>query len=102
VPGPGSTKAPLDQYIDGSTVNNGLVGFAGQAAIVPDGSYIFLSSAYLQYSTGGTFTVPADPAETDLWGCPAVDVHASDTTVGFKTAATSTASKDKLGYIILP
>lgn len=102
VPGPGSTKQALNVYIDGSTTNNGLVGFAGQAAVVPDGSYIFLSAPYLQYSTGGGFTVPTDPTATDPYACPAVDVAASDTTVGFKTAATRTATKDKLGYIILP
>ena len=37
VPGPGYTEAALDVYIDGSTPNNGRVGFGGQAAIVPDG-----------------------------------------------------------------
>ena len=104
VPGPGYTKAALDQYIDGSTANNGLVGFAGSLDVVPDDSYVFLADAYLQYSAGGaTFTVPEDPDAEDTYGCPAWDVDCSAGTVGFKTATTrSDTTATTVGYIILP
>jgi len=104
VPGPGSTKAATGQYIDGSTTNNGLVGFAGTMAARDDGSYLFLANSYLQYSTGSaSFTVPADPQGTDTYGTPAWDVDCSQNTVGFKTAATRTQNTaTKIGYIILP
>lgn len=104
VPGPGYTKAPLNQYIDGSTVNNGLAGFGGSLDIVPDDSYVFLANSYLQYSTGGaTFIVPADPEDEDPYACPAWSVDCSLDTVGFKTATTrSDNTATKVGYIILP
>jgi len=94
---------PLDQPIDGSTANNGLVGFAGGMCVTPSGNYVFLSDWYLQYSPAtAIFTVPADPDGSDSYGCPAWDVDCSDDTVGFKTAATRTSSTDKtVGYIIL-
>ena len=104
VPGPGSTKAGLDDYIDGSTGNNGLVGFADSMTVTPDGGYVFLADWYLQYSTSGaSFVVPVDPGGTDPYACPAWDVHSSDGLVGFKTAADRSDSSDTtLGYIVLP
>lgn len=103
VPGPGFTKAALDQYIDGSTENNGLVGFGASMCVVPNDSYVFLADSYLQYSTGGaSFVVPADPAGADSYGTPAWDVDASINTVGFKTANTRSDNTDTtVGYIIL-
>ena len=103
VPGPGFTKAALDQYIDGSTTNNGQVGFAGSLCVTPDGKYIFLADTYLQYSTGGAaFVVPKDPENLDPWACPASDIYCSVNTVGFKTSATATSGTDQtVGYIRL-
>ena len=103
VPGPGFDKAPLDQYIDGSTTNNGLVGFAGGMCVTPSGSHVFLSDSYLQYSTGtAIFTVPPDPDGSDPYACPAWSVDCSSNTVGFKTAEKRTSGTDKtVGYIIL-
>ena len=103
VPGPAFDKAPLDQYIDGSTPNNGLVGFAGGMCVTPSGNYVFLSDWYLQYSNANAaFTVPPDPDGTDPYACPAWDVDCSSNTVGFKTAETRTSGTDRtVGYIIL-
>ena len=102
-PGPGYTKAALDNQIDGSTNNNGLVGFAGDLCIVPDGSYIFMSGAYLQYSPGtAVFTVPVDPEGIDPYACPAWDIDCSSNTVGFKTAHSYAGDAESVGYIILP
>ncbi|MFH1418054.1 MAG: hypothetical protein ABII12_07205 [Planctomycetota bacterium] len=105
MPGPGSTKAALDQYIDGSTGNNGYVGFGGSMTVTPDGAYVFLSDGYLQYSLGtAVFVVPPDPNASDPYGTPAWDVHCTEAnTVGFKTASDRSAtSTTKVGYIVLP
>ncbi|MBN2448402.1 MAG: hypothetical protein JXO22_16870 [Phycisphaerae bacterium] len=104
VPGPGFSKAAMDDYIDGSTTNNGLVGYAGSLCVVPDDSYVFLGGWYLQYSTGGaSFVVPADPEGADTYGTPAWDVDCSAKLVGFKTATTrSDNTETTVGYIILP
>jgi hypothetical protein len=102
-PGPGFTKAALGSSIDGSTTNNGMVGFAGTMTITPNGNHIFLANSYLQYSSGNaSFVVPDDPAGGDPWACPAWDIDATNKTVGFKTAASRSASTEtKLGYIVL-
>jgi len=103
VPGPGFTKAALDQYLDGYTPNNGQVGFASDVSITPDGGYIFLSGAYLQYSTAGvSFVVPADPNGVDPYGCKAWKIDSSSNTVGFQTSMTYAGGDKVLGYIILP
>ena len=104
VPGPGFAKPAPDQYIDGSTINNGRVGYGGDVCVTPDGDYVFLSGAYLQYSPGTTaFTVPADPEGVDPYACPAWDIDCSNNTVGFKTATTRSGTTDTtVGYIILP
>jgi hypothetical protein len=103
LPGPGFAKPAADQYIDGSTPNNGSIGYGADVAIVPNGSYIFLSGAYLQYSSGDTsFTVPADPNGVDPYGCKAWNVDCSSNTVGFKTSMTFAGSDRQVGYIILP
>ena len=103
VPGPSFDKHALNDYIDGSTGNNGLVGFAGTMCITPDGSKLFLADWYLQYSNANTsFVVPKDPDGTDPWACPAWDIDCSADTVGFKTATDRTLSQDTtLGYIVL-
>jgi len=106
LPGPGFTKAASGNQIDGSTDNNGWVGYAGSMGIVPGGdyeNYVFLADSYLQWSTGGVnFTVPADPDGTDPYACPAWDVDTSSSVVGFKTATTrSDNTETKVGYIIL-
>lgn len=105
IPGPAFAKPALAQYIDGSTTNNGMKGFAGSLCMTPNGNLIFLGNSYLQSSTGNTtFTVLADPAGTDAYGCPAWAVDCSSNTVGFMTAATRTsaATTRTIGYIRLP
>jgi hypothetical protein len=99
------TSAALDDFIDGSTPNNGLVGYGSTITVTADGSRWFIagdedigSGDYLQTSTGGAFTVVPDPLDQDELGCPATDVHASDNTVAFKTGE---GSEVKVGYIIL-
>lgn len=105
LPGPDFAKVATGNRIDGSTTNNGTVGFAGSMCMVPSGDfedYIFLAGPYLQYSPGTTtFTVPADPQGADPWATPAVDIHCSDNVVGFKTATTKTDANKTVGYIIL-
>jgi hypothetical protein len=103
VPGPGFDKAPLDNPIDGSTSNNGYVGFAADMCVTPSGSHVFLSDSYLQHSTGSAlFTVPPDPDGTDSYGTPAWDVDCSNDLAAFKTAEKTTSGTDKtVGYIIL-
>jgi len=95
MPGPGSDKAAVDQPIDGSTGNNGYVGFGGSMS---------LSDGYLQYSAGNAvFAVLPDPDGSDVYGTPAWDAHCSANTVAFKTASDRSASSTtKVGYIVLP
>lgn len=114
VPGPGSTKASLGQFINGSSASDGMIGFAQTAAIRPTGSFLFLSGTgslgsgdYLQVSTGGvSFTVPPDPAGVsggDPLGLPGTDVTASTNTVAFKTGTTvASGTNTTVGYAILP
>lgn len=104
MPGPDSTKAAMNQYIDGSTVNNGLVGYGGSLSMTPGGEYVFLSDGYLQYSGGdAAFVVIPDPDASDVYGTPAWDVHCSANTVAFKTASDRSADTNtKVGYIVLP
>ncbi len=104
IPGPGSTKAALDQYIDGSTTNNGSVGFGQSMCITPNSDYMFLSDGYLQFSLGNaSFVVPPDPNGEDAYGTPAWDVHCTNYTVAFKTASDrGLNTTTKVGYIILP
>lgn len=98
------TKVSLDNYIDGSTTNNGLVGFGATMTIPPSGGYVFLADWYLQYSTGDTsFVVPDDPEGVDSWGCPAWDVDSSDDVVAFKTSSNrSDNTTTTVGYVLLP
>ena len=72
--------------------------------IPPNGDYVFLADWYLQYSLGdASFVVPDDPNGEDPYACPAWDIDSTNNTVGFKTAATRSATTEtKLGYIILP
>lgn len=104
MPGPDSAKAALDQFIDGSTANNGLLGFGGSISVTPDGQYVFLSDGYLQYSEGdATFIIVADPDGTDAYGTPAWDVDCSENLVAFKTAADQASmASTRVGYIVLP
>ena len=69
IPGPAFTKAALGNRIDGSTTNNGTVGFAGTMAMRPNGDYVFLANAYFQYSLGdASFVVPGDQNGEDPLG----------------------------------
>lgn len=104
MPGPDSTKAPLDQYIDGSTVNNGLMGFGGSLSVTPGGEYVFLSDGYLQFSNlDAAFAIVPDPNDSDPYGTPAWDVHCSATIVAFKSASNRSATTTtSVGYIVLP
>lgn len=91
---PGVTLAPDKDsatQIDGSTDNNGFVGWASTMAITPDGSKIFIAGhesigqgEYLQYGTGGAFTVLQSADSPSDWGFSASDVSASNNTVAFK------------------
>ena len=110
VPGPGATLAG-NTMIDGSTANNNFVGWGQTCDITPGGNYTFIGGwgdmgqgGYLQYSTGGTFTVIADPTGGDAWGCPGTDPTCSDKFCGFKTGASTTTSCDEtqVGYVLLP
>ena len=104
IPGPGFSKAALDVRIDGSTTNNGSVGFASTMCMTPNSAYVFLAGGwYLQYSAGtASFTVPDDPKGEDVYGCPAWDIDCTDNTVGFKTALDRTEdTSTKVGYIVL-
>lgn len=104
MPGTTFAKPPTDQFIDGSTANNGLVGYGASMSVTPSGNYVFLSDGYFQYSTGDvSFTVPADPDAGDPYGCPAWDVDSSADTVGFKCGADRTQTTNTtVGYIVLP
>ena len=108
VPGPGATLAG-DSEIDGSTTNNGFFGWSQACSVTPDGAFAFLSGTgsigsgeFLQVSTGGAFTLPADPDGSSEYGLPATDVVTSATLVGFKTGDGTTAgASTKVGYIRL-
>ncbi|MCH8253153.1 MAG: hypothetical protein IID36_11935 [Planctomycetes bacterium] len=102
---PGSTLAPIEQFIDGSTTNNGAFGFAQTAAITPDGSRLFIagregvgSGEYLQLSTGGAFGLFADPTGEDAYGCSGTDVSVTANTVAFKSERNN---ETVVAYIIL-
>ena len=104
IPGPAFEKASLNRFIDGTSLLNGLVGFANAISITPDGRFAFLAGPYLQFSqANASFTVLPDPAKSDPFGTPAFDIAASSNTVGFKTSALATDSVNTtIGYIILP
>jgi hypothetical protein len=104
VPQTSFAKAALGDYIDGSTTNNGLVGFASTMTIPPSGQYVFMAGWYFQYSTGGaSFIVPADPKGEDPYACPAWDIDSSASVVGFKTSANrSDNTATTVGYVVLP
>lgn len=109
VPGPDNTKAPLEDFLDGSTTNNGARGFAQTTWVTPDGRYCFIAGAtslgsgeFLQYTMNTSWTVPSDPDGSSDFGTPATDVHASNTCVAFKSGDGTTAgTSTTLGYIIL-
>ena len=48
VPGPGFSLPALDNYIDGSTANNGLVGFGTEVCVTPAGNYVFISGPFAE------------------------------------------------------
>jgi hypothetical protein len=97
-----------DEEIDGSTTNNGFVGWSQTCTISPDGAYTFISGStsigsgeFLQHYNGGWSIVP-DIDGSSPYGLPATDAHASDTLVGFKTGDGTTAGTNtKVGYIVL-
>ncbi len=92
-------------FIDGSTTNNGAIGYGETMGITTDGLLWFIagsegvgSGEFLQVTTGGDFEVVADPTGEDSLGCPATDVSVSANVVAFKTG-NNTATV--LGYAIL-
>lgn len=97
-----------DQEIDGSTTNNGFIGWSQTCAISPDGAHTFISGRtsigsgeFLQHYNGGWALVP-DTNASSPYGLPATDVASSNTLVGFKTGdGTTTGTNTKVGYIIL-
>lgn len=107
LPGPDALLAEPEVPIDGSTVNNGYYGYGATMSLTPDGLYWFIagtgsvgSGAYIQVSTGGSFTTLADPTGQDKQGfCPGTDVHASRTLAAFKTGENTDTY---LAYIALP
>jgi hypothetical protein len=109
VPSQSATLAG-DTEIDGSTTNNGFVGWSQACGVTPDGSRLFLSGKtsigsgeFLQVSTGGAFTLVEDTNASSPYGLPATDVDVSAGLVGFKTGdGTTTGANTKVGYIILP
>ncbi len=98
-----------DTQIDGSTTNNGFLGWSQACSVTPDGAYAYISGMgsigsgeFLQVSTGGAFSLIADPDGSSQYGLPGTDVATSATLVGFKTGDGTTAgSSTKVGYIIL-
>jgi len=97
-----------NEFIDGSTTNNGRFGQAEACTITPDGAHIFISGKgsigsgeFLQYYNGSWALVP-DTNASSPYGLPATDVASSSTLVGFKTGdGTTTGPNTKVGYIIL-
>jgi len=108
IPGPGAMLSG-DEQIDGSTTNNGFVGWSQVCTITPNGTYTFLSGSesigsgeFLQVSTGGAFSLVNDPDGSSPYGLPATDVAVNGSLVGFKTGDGTTAGANtKVGYIIL-
>lgn len=105
ITGASITLAADDDFIDGSTANNGQFGFGQSICITPDGSSFFLagsenvgSGEYLQVSTGGAFATIADPSGDDELGCPATDVFCGDDVLAFKTGS---GSDTVIGYVRL-
>ena len=109
VPNAATTKATIDEYIDGSTTNNGIVGYGQNACVTPDGAHCFLSGStslgsgeFLQWSTGGAWSLPADPDASSPYGVPATDVDCSNGCVAFKSGQGTTAGTSTvLAYAIL-
>jgi hypothetical protein len=104
--GTSATLAPVGVFIDGSTTNNGALGYGETMAITKDGRRWILagtrslgSGEYLQVNTGGGWSVVADPTGADRFGCPASDVSVSSNTVAFKTGNNTDVT---VGYVILP
>ncbi|MCA9251589.1 MAG: hypothetical protein R3E58_07000 [Phycisphaerae bacterium] len=97
-----------DEEIDGSTTNNGFVGWSQTCTISPNGAYRFMSGStsigsgeFLQYYNGSWSVVP-DADGSSEYGLPATDAVSSNTLVGFKTGDGTTAGTNtKVGYIIL-
>lgn len=98
--------AELGAFINAANSDDGAIGFGQSIAITPDGRFFFLagktsisSGEFLQASVGGGFTVLTSPEGSTPPGCPASDVHASDTIVAFKTGSSADTT---LGYLVLP
>ncbi|MBI5864674.1 MAG: hypothetical protein HZB38_09225 [Planctomycetes bacterium] len=99
------TIALVDDFIDGSTTNNGAFGFGQSIALTSDGTTWFLgglesigSGEYLQVSTGGAFNTIADPTGADTYGCPGTDVFCGEDVLAFKVGSQTDTT---IGYILL-
>jgi len=102
---PGAMVAPAENFIDGSTANNGAFGYGQTMGITKNGSRWFIAGAtdigdgeYLQVSYGGAFSLFADPTDQDAFGCRATDVSISSNTVAFKA---ENGPDTVVGYMIL-
>lgn len=102
-PGPDATLATVDDFIDGSTTNNGAFGFGQTMAISPNGSLWLLagsedvgSGEYLQVNDGSGWSLFADPSND--YGCPGTDVSVSENTIAFKSGS---GSDTVVAYFVL-
>jgi hypothetical protein len=98
--------AELGAFINAANSDDGAIGFGQNMTITPDGRFFLLagktsigSGEFLQAGVGGGFTVLTGPEGGNPLGCPASDVHASDTIVAFKTGSSADTT---LGYLVLP
>ncbi len=103
---PGAREAAVRDFIDGSTTNNGAIGYDSTIAITDDGSLAFIagsqglgSGEYLQVSNGGTFSLFPDSSGLDTYGCQGSDVNISSNVVAFKAGENNDVT---VGYIMLP
>ncbi|MBL8880758.1 MAG: hypothetical protein JNG88_16715 [Phycisphaerales bacterium] len=102
-PGPGATLATVDDFIDGSTTNNGQFGFGQTMSISPNGDLWVMggsenvgSGEYLQVNDGSGWSLFADSSND--YGCPGTDVSISGNTIAFKSGS---GSDTVVAYFIL-
>ncbi len=98
--------APTDRFIDGSTRNNGIIGFGNMIAVTPDGKYVFIAgnesvgrTEILQYYDGtGVKLVNDGISATKPKALPGSDIVANSSLVAFKIGTDNNTS---LAYIKL-
>lgn len=98
--------APTDRFIDGSTKNNGIIGFGNMIAVTPDGKYVFIAgnesvgrTEILQYYDGaGVKLVNDGISATSPKALPGSDIVANSSLVAFKIGTDNNTS---LAYIKL-